>query len=137
MFAAEKGYQFAYVALPVKRLFVEFSNGVGDFKYPDNPQWALHIKKDAPIVYSEPVVEYVNGVMVPPDAKGTGVDAISSCKAAWDIASSSRPISSPSFTIGASRAVWRPELASAAKSSASTSGLLRLITVPSSESTLA
>lgn len=76
MFAAEKGYRFEYVALPVKRLFVEFSNGVGDFKYPDNPQWALHIKKDTPIVYSEPVVEYVNGVLVPPDAKGTGVDAI-------------------------------------------------------------
>ena len=67
---------FDYVALPVKRLFVEFANGVGDLKYPDNPNWALQIKKDAEIVYSEPVVEYVNGVMVRPADHGAGIDRI-------------------------------------------------------------
>lgn len=70
MFANEKGYRFDYVAFPVKRLFFEFVNGVGDLKYPDNPNWALQVKKDAQIAYSDPVVEYVNGVMVLPTNKG-------------------------------------------------------------------
>ncbi len=76
LFAAKHGYEFEYVAYPVKRLFFEFVNGVGDLKYPDNPQWATTVKKDAPITYSEPVVEYINGVMVRPEDKATGVEAI-------------------------------------------------------------
>ncbi len=76
LFATKQGYTFDYVALPVKRLFVEFASGVGDLKYPDNPNWALQIKKDAEIVYSEPVVEYVNGVMVRPADQGAGIDRI-------------------------------------------------------------
>lgn len=76
MFAAEKGYTFTYVAYPVKRLFFEFVNGVGDLKYPDNPNWALQVKKDAPIVYSDPVVDYINGVMVLPANQGQDVDEI-------------------------------------------------------------
>lgn len=76
LFAAKRDYVFEYVALPVKRLFVEFARGVGDLKYPDNPNWALHIKKDAEIAYSAPVVEYVNGVMVRPADKGAGIGRI-------------------------------------------------------------
>lgn len=62
--------------MPVRRLFHEFVNGRGDLKYPDDPTWALSVKKDAPIVYSDPVVEYVNGVMVTPDNRGHPVDDI-------------------------------------------------------------
>lgn len=76
MFASSKGYKFKYVAFPVKRLFFEFVNGVGDMKYPDNPKWALHVKKDAPIVYSEPVVKYIDGVMVQPAKRGNHIDTI-------------------------------------------------------------
>lgn len=76
MFAAHKGYNFTYEAYPVKRLFFEFVNGVGDLKYPDNPNWALQVKKDAPIVYSDPVVDYINGVMVLPSKAGQDVDEI-------------------------------------------------------------
>lgn len=78
LFAESKGYTFEYVALPVKRLFYEFSNGAGDLKYPDNENWALHIKKDASIHYSDPAVEYVNGVLVQPENKGKGIDTIGS-----------------------------------------------------------
>jgi len=74
MFADSRGYKFKYVAYPVKRLFFEFVNGVGDLKYPDNPKWALHVKKDAPIVYSDAVVQYIDGVMVLPENKGKGLD---------------------------------------------------------------
>ncbi len=76
MFAQSRGYTFEYVALPVKRLFYEFSNGEGDLKYPDNDKWALHIKKDAKIHYSDPAVEYVNGVLVHPENKGKGLETI-------------------------------------------------------------
>lgn len=76
LFASSKGYKFKYVAFPVKRLFFEFVNGVGDMKYPDNPKWALHIKKDAPIVYSDPVVTYIDGVMVQPSKKGNHIDTV-------------------------------------------------------------
>lgn len=78
LFAADRGYVFDYVALPVKRLHFEFSSGAGDLKYPDNPRWALSVKKDAKIVYSDPVVDYVNGVMVRPEDKGKSVDRIQS-----------------------------------------------------------
>ncbi|WP_419908621.1 hypothetical protein [Hoeflea sp.] len=78
LFAAHRGYTFDYVALPVKRLHFEFSSGAGDLKYPDNPKWALSVKKDAKIVYSDPVVNYVNGVMVRPEDKGKPVDRIQS-----------------------------------------------------------
>ncbi len=78
LFAAHKGYTFDYVALPVKRLHFEFSSGRGDLKYPDNPNWALSVKKDAKIVYSDPVVDYVNGVMVLPGDKGKPVGRIKS-----------------------------------------------------------
>lgn len=76
MFAKEKGYTFEYVAYPVKRLFFEFVNGAGDFKYPDNPKWASKIKKNAPIIYSDPVVEYIDGVMVLPQNKGRDVKSL-------------------------------------------------------------
>lgn len=76
LFAERSGYTFVYKAFPVKRLFHEFVNGVGDLKYPDNDKWALHIKKDKEIHYSDPVVTYVNGVLVRPDKLGEGTGAI-------------------------------------------------------------
>ncbi|GAB5373672.1 MAG: hypothetical protein AcusKO_01340 [Acuticoccus sp.] len=76
LFAESRGYRFEYVAYPVKRLFYEFVNGAGDLKYPDNAHWALYIKKDAPIHYSDAAVEYVNGVLVPPARVGAGVEDI-------------------------------------------------------------
>ena len=76
MFATSKGYTFKYVAYPIKRLFFEFVNGAGDLKYPDNAKWALKVKKDAPIVYSDSVVQYIDGVMVLPAKKGNGLDAM-------------------------------------------------------------
>lgn len=76
LFAETKGYKFKYVAYPVKRLFYVFVNGVGDLKYPDNAKWALHVKKEAKIHYSDAAVEYINGVMVLPAKVGGGTDRI-------------------------------------------------------------
>lgn len=76
LFAVHAGYTFDYVALPVKRLHFEFSSGAGGLKYPYNPNWQLSVKKDPKIVYSDPVVNYVNGVMVRPEDRGKSIDPV-------------------------------------------------------------
>ncbi len=75
-FGKEKGYKFNYKILSVKRLFSEFINKKVDFRFPDNPYWKGSEKKGYKIVYSEPVVGFIDGVMVSPGRKGKGVDSL-------------------------------------------------------------
>ncbi len=75
-FGKEKGYRFKYKILSVKRLFSEFINKKVDFKFPDNPCWSDSDKKGYKIVYSEPVVAYIDGVMVTTKRKGKGVNSL-------------------------------------------------------------
>ncbi len=69
-FAKDKGYKFTYEPLPIKRLLEMFLRGRVDFKYPDNIYWAQDEKKDKKLIYSEPVVEYIDGVVVAPEKVG-------------------------------------------------------------------
>ncbi|SIO33981.1 transporter substrate-binding domain-containing protein [Salinivibrio sp. ES.052] len=64
MFANEYHYRFVYKALPLRRLYHRFVDGVVDLKYPDSPDWSPDIKKDSEVIYSDPVVDYIDGVMV-------------------------------------------------------------------------
>ncbi len=74
-FAKRRGYTFIYKARPVARLFKEYlEQGKFDFKYPDNSYWQSDMKKSKKVVYSQPVVEYIDGVMVLPERKGRGVE---------------------------------------------------------------
>jgi len=73
-FAKAKGHTFEYRALPVSRLFLSFVAGDIDLKYPDNAYWSADLKKDVKVVYSDPVVAYIDGVSVLPAAKGKPVD---------------------------------------------------------------
>ncbi|MGM0471899.1 MAG: substrate-binding periplasmic protein [Bacillota bacterium] len=73
MFAEAKGYEFEYRALPIKRLYHGFIAGNLDFKYPDNPYWSSDLKEGKDITYSDPVVEYIDGVLVLPKNQGKGV----------------------------------------------------------------
>ena len=77
-FASSQGYIFRYKALPVKRLFNDFLAGKVDFKFPDNSNWQAELKqrrlqKGQPITYSDYVLRFVDGVMVLPENKGTGL----------------------------------------------------------------
>lgn len=63
-FAADRGHQFTYKALPVVRLFSEFVAGGVDFKYPDNQKWSPDTKTGKAVVYSAPVVTNIDGVSV-------------------------------------------------------------------------
>lgn len=75
-FAKDKGYKLEYRALPVARLFAEFVSLDLDFKYPDSAKWSADLKSKATVVYSEPVVKYIDGVNVLPDRVGKGADSI-------------------------------------------------------------
>lgn len=64
LFAKNQGISFDYKVLPVKRLWNDFLNEKLDFKFPDHPHWNNEAKKGIRIVYSEAVVQYIDGVMV-------------------------------------------------------------------------
>lgn len=75
-FAGDKGYVFVYRPMPVVRLTAALTTGEVDLKYPDNPQWAADAKKDAAVVYSDPVHAYIDGVHVTPDRLGRPAGAV-------------------------------------------------------------
>ena len=75
-FAADTGDRFVYRPLPVRRLYADLLSGAIDFKFPDNPGWGPDVKRGHAIVYSGPVIRYVDGVMVLPERKGLGVPAL-------------------------------------------------------------
>ncbi|HYD32117.1 MAG TPA: transporter substrate-binding domain-containing protein [Azospirillaceae bacterium] len=75
-FAKDKGYAFQYRALPVSRLMQEFVGQEIDLKYPDNSYWSADQRKGKDIVYSDPVVAYIDGVSVKPENVGKGPDAV-------------------------------------------------------------
>lgn len=66
-FAKSAGIVFSYKSFPIKRLFVNFLDGQLDFKFPDSNYWKSDLKEGKGVVYSDPVLEYVDGVMVLPE----------------------------------------------------------------------
>lgn len=78
LFAQQSGHRFSYEARPVRRLYLEFmKRGELDFKFPDSPGWKASQRQGVSIHYSEPVAEYIDGLMVRPENKGKrGVDEL-------------------------------------------------------------
>ena len=67
-FAKQSGHSFTYMPLPVSRLFHTFLNENSiDFKYPDNPHWQADMKKGKSVLYSDPVVNVSEGLLVKPE----------------------------------------------------------------------
>jgi len=64
MFSKKKSYKFTFLAYPLKRLYKVFLDRKIDFKYPDNPYWSAKTKGNLKIIYSDKVIEYIDGVMV-------------------------------------------------------------------------
>lgn len=73
-FAQTKGYSVEYRPLPVARLYESFFSGALDFKYPDNPDWQEARRRGKTIRYSDPVANYIDGVLVLPAHKGKGIE---------------------------------------------------------------
>jgi polar amino acid transport system substrate-binding protein len=73
-FAADAGLRLVYRPLPVKRLYADLFAGTVDLKFPDSPGWNAAGKQGQNVVYSRPVLPYIDGVMVTPERKGKGLD---------------------------------------------------------------
>ncbi|OOE89200.1 substrate-binding periplasmic protein [Salinivibrio sharmensis] len=76
MFANEYHYRFVYKALPLRRLYHRFVDGAVDLKYPDSPAWSPELKKRVKVTYSDPVVSYIDGVMVIDQNYGQPLDKL-------------------------------------------------------------
>lgn len=67
-FAKDSGHTVEYKILPVARLFHEFLNKQVDMKFPDNPKWKTQDKEKYSIQYSNPVIDFTDGIMVLPES---------------------------------------------------------------------
>ncbi|MDN6857327.1 transporter substrate-binding domain-containing protein [Pseudomonas sp. CAN2814] len=76
LFASTSGITLEYRPLPVDALLPALLSGQVDLKYPDNPSWAPEQKAGKSLHYSQPVTEYVDGVLVAPERLGQGVGAL-------------------------------------------------------------
>lgn len=64
-FAEDSDHTFTYRPLPVSRLMDTFLAGGVDFKYPDNPNWRADIREGLSFSYSDPVIDFIDGVAAP------------------------------------------------------------------------
>lgn len=76
LFARSSGVTLEYRPLPVDALLPALLSGEVDLKYPDNPSWAMEQKAAKSLHYSQPVTQYVDGVLVAPERVGLGIDAV-------------------------------------------------------------
>jgi polar amino acid transport system substrate-binding protein len=76
-FAKQEEIEFDFRALPIKRLYASFLSDKLDFKIPSHPIWQSEAKKKRGLkfTYSDPVITYIDGVMV--KNKGYTLDKIS------------------------------------------------------------
>jgi len=63
-FAAARGHRLTYRPYPAKRLLTELIRGGVDLKFPDSPDWQVAMRQGVPLVYSAPVIAYVDGTLV-------------------------------------------------------------------------
>lgn len=76
LFASSSGITLEYRPLPVDALLPALLSGEVDLKYPDNPDWAPEQKAGKTLRYSQPVTQYVEGVLVAPERLGQGIGAL-------------------------------------------------------------
>ncbi|WP_163835228.1 transporter substrate-binding domain-containing protein [Spartinivicinus ruber] len=73
-FAKKNNYTFTYKGMPVTRLLKSYLNGEVDFKFPDNAYWGQEDKKAHSVVYSQPVLSFIDGVLVKPENKDKNIE---------------------------------------------------------------
>ncbi len=75
-FAEDQGYELEFKALPITRLMQAVVTGDVDLKYPDNAYWSAELKDGQGVVYSDVVIEAIDGVMVLPEHVGRSADEV-------------------------------------------------------------
>lgn len=76
LFAESSGIELVYQPMPVNQLLPALLKGQVDVKYPDSELWAQEQKAGKSITYSNPVVEYVDGVLVAPARVGQSLSGL-------------------------------------------------------------
>ena len=61
-FAKEYNHTLVYRAYPIKRLYGEYLRGRLDLKFPANKHWARELKAEKNVLYSSPVLEYIDDI---------------------------------------------------------------------------
>jgi ABC-type amino acid transport substrate-binding protein len=77
-FAQARGHTVLYRPFPINRLLAELMRGGVDAKFPDNPGWQADKRKGVAIVYSKPVMSYIDGTLVLPELADMDVDGVTS-----------------------------------------------------------
>lgn len=72
-FAALNNHTITYKEFPITRLNKYYLNGTVDFRFPDNGYWIQEQKAGYDIKYSDPVINFIDGVMVTPENKNKGI----------------------------------------------------------------
>jgi ABC-type amino acid transport substrate-binding protein len=70
LFAKASGHTLIYRHYPIPRLYRSFIDGDLDYKFPDNEKWARDAKAGVTVVYSDPVIAYIDGANVVATRKG-------------------------------------------------------------------
>ncbi len=77
-FAQVKDYKLIYHPMPYMRILNLFLSNQLDLQYPDNQYWSEKQKKNYVIHYSEPAVNYTDGVHVTQENQGKAVEKLKS-----------------------------------------------------------
>jgi polar amino acid transport system substrate-binding protein len=77
-YAASKGHRLIFKPLPVKRLYVELNLGTIDLKFPDSPDWQPALRQGHAVVFSKPVIHYIDGTIIRREMLTEGPDSIHS-----------------------------------------------------------
>jgi len=85
-FSNDYEHKIKLKALPVARLLPTFLSKNVEYKFPANPNWAKNAKKGVDLVYSEPVFQFTDGVLVKIENQGKGVRRLGVVRGftAWD-----------------------------------------------------
>jgi ABC-type amino acid transport substrate-binding protein len=77
-FAAEQGIHFEYQPLPINRLYRDFFSQKIDFKFPDNPDWAVSRRKQYNLAYSYLFLPVSDGLFVRAEQSNMTIDELRS-----------------------------------------------------------
>lgn len=76
LFGQKNGIELSYKVLPVEQLLPALLSAQVDFKYPDSEAWSQARKAGHSLIYSQGVVNYVDGVLVTPQRHGQPVEQL-------------------------------------------------------------
>ncbi len=64
-FSNQTDVNIVYVPLPIKRIYKSLMVDQSiDLKFPDNPNWQSSYREDISLIYSDPFLQFTDGVMI-------------------------------------------------------------------------